>query len=90
MKNNVFVDMTQREARVSVISQAQVPRFLLNTFYDKIITAKPEIHDHSSSPNYIDVQEGQTVKIWCNVSGTPEPTVRWKRYLGRKDAATGR
>ena len=54
------------------------------------LTAKPEIDDHASSPITNDVQAGQTVQIWCNVSGTPEPDVTWQRYLGSEDDPTGR
>lgn len=49
------------------------------------VETKPEIDERISSPESIYVNEGDTPTIWCNVSGTPEPTVTWQRTLGRDD-----
>ena len=52
--------------------------------------AKPEIDERASSPESISVNEGDTLTIWCNVSGTPEPSVSWQRTLGRDDPPVGK
>ncbi len=44
--------------------------------------APPSIH--SSSKSQLEAEKGQDVKMYCNGTGSPMPTVKWTRVVSTK------
>jgi protein sidekick len=61
--------------------------------YDaKVSTAHLEVLEvpefHQSAQTEIETDYGSSVEVFCNVSGTPEPTVKWYRNAQELDFAS--
>ncbi|XP_059160620.1 igLON family member 5-like [Physella acuta] len=50
-----------------------------------VVHEPPRIVEHTS-PAIVKKREGDTVEIYCNATGTPQPTVRWFRVNKRDDS----